>query len=172
MFIGRIAAVSIALLILAAESAVADALTVNRSTSAPTIAEFFVTEEGITAEIEIGEEDIRAFRNLLPDELFEKLGFDPQPLVERYKVFFTKDLIVKADGQLLVPKLESMEGRKRIRRDEITGEVLPSNEDDAEGVLAISFQKSQRPFLLHPRWVRRVGFRPRLALSFITRSWL
>jgi hypothetical protein len=51
----------------------ADALVVTRAMQASTIAEVFVDEDQIRVEIEVGAADVEAFRNILPDEMFEKL---------------------------------------------------------------------------------------------------
>ena len=48
-------------------------------------------------ELEIGLDDLEAFRNLLPDEIYEKLGQPPAPLPERLGRFFAQDLAIVAD---------------------------------------------------------------------------
>lgn len=117
-----------------------DAIVVNQSMQAPTIVEFFVTKDGIRAEMEIGFTDIKAFRNILPDELFEKLGLGEAPLKDRFGDFYSKDLVILADGEVLVPALNGVEGKERTRRDEITGEVLPSSGEEPETVLLVSLE--------------------------------
>ena len=57
--------------------------------TASTIAEVFVDADGIRVEMEIGAEDIGAFRNLLPDKIYEKLSGKPRPLAERVEAFLT-----------------------------------------------------------------------------------
>ena len=61
----------------------ADAIVVSKAMTASTIAEVFVEQGAIRAAIEIGVQDLNGFRNLMPDELYERLGHDPVPLVDR-----------------------------------------------------------------------------------------
>lgn len=69
----------------------ADALVVTRAMKASTIAEIFVDEEQIRVEIEVGAEDLKAFRNILPDELFERLTGETIPLQNRLQTFLDND---------------------------------------------------------------------------------
>ena len=48
-------------------------------------------------EFEIGQDDIKAFRNLLPDELFERLGYAPEPWIDRLLKFVGEEFTVRAD---------------------------------------------------------------------------
>ena len=118
-----------------------DAIVVNQSMKAPTIAEIFVEPGRVRVELEIGIRDFEAFRNTLPGEILEKL--DPSqaaaPLAERFPKFFEEDWVLKADGETLVPTLESIQGRRRELRDEITGEPLSQGEeeDEAEPVVSV-----------------------------------
>ncbi len=50
-----------------------DALVVTMAMNATTIAEFFVEEEGVTVDLEIGVADLMGFADLLPDEIYEVL---------------------------------------------------------------------------------------------------
>ena len=60
-----------------------DALVITKAMTATTIAEIFVEESGVVVELEIGAEGLAAFRNLLPDELYQRLGTGSEPLAER-----------------------------------------------------------------------------------------
>ena len=103
-----------------------DAIVVTKAMTASTIAEYYVTEQGIRLELEVGADDLKAFRNLLPDALYQKLGFDPEPFAERLMRFFGEDLVILADETNILPgRIVQMLPRKRIIRDEITGQPLP-----------------------------------------------
>ena len=92
--------------------AAADALMVTKAMTASTIAEVFVEPDVVRVELEIGLRDIEAFRNLLPDELYERLGHDPLPLAERWGRFVTEDWVMRADGGApLLGRIERMEPR-------------------------------------------------------------
>ncbi len=72
----RVAAISLMLvsgLMAGATLARADAIVRTQAMLANTIAEFYIGDERVVVELEIGLEDIAGFRNLLPDELYEKL---------------------------------------------------------------------------------------------------
>jgi len=113
----------------------ADAIVRTQAMFATTIAEFHLERGDSTGatgedarvrlELELGAADLSAFADLLPDELYEKLGREPEPWAERLDRFFREGLVLRGeDGQPLPGRLVSMEPRERLRRDEITGEVL------------------------------------------------
>ena len=54
---------------------------------ATTIAEIFVETGRIEVVLEVGFGDVEAFRNLMPDPIYEKLGHPPRPLGERLDRF-------------------------------------------------------------------------------------
>ncbi|MHC4521535.1 MAG: hypothetical protein ACYTAS_23320, partial [Planctomycetota bacterium] len=56
----------------------ADALIVSRAMKAASIAEIYVEEDGVRVELAIGVTDLNAFRNLMPDEIYRKLGHPPK----------------------------------------------------------------------------------------------
>ena len=117
----------------------ADAIIVTKAMTATTIAEVFVEEDTVTIDLEIGLPDLEGFPDLLPDLLYEQLGHDPMPLTERIPRFFREGFVVRADGGPPLPgRVEGIEVRPRIRRDEITGEPLPvSAEDEEEPVVFV-----------------------------------
>lgn len=132
-------------LVLAASPAVtlADAIVVSRAMSASTIAEFFVDEQGVRVEIEVGGTDWDAFRNLLPDSIYERLGHEPQPLAERIPLFFQNDWVIRStDGTPLPGRIVQLNARKRLVRDEITGAPLPVQPEDADTVLLVELAYS------------------------------
>jgi hypothetical protein len=113
--------------------AAADAVIRTQAMFASTIAEFFIEEGRVTTKLEIGLSDLKAFRNLLPDELYQKLGQPPAPLRERLQIFFLEDLVIAGeDGTPLPGRLLEIAPRSRVRRDEITGEPIAEREGDEE----------------------------------------
>jgi len=117
------------LLLTLAAVAGADALVVTRAMRASTICEIFVEPGEMGVEFEIGVSDLEGFRNILPDDLYAKLGHGRRPIEERMGLFFMKDWVVKADGDLLVPQIQEMKGARRIQRDEVTGEPIGESEE-------------------------------------------
>ena len=112
----------------------ADVVVKSTAMKAPTIAEIFVEREAVRVELEIGNDDLRAFRNLLPDDLHERMGYGREPHRARLRRFFSKDWVVTADGHALRGAVTQIVSRRRVLRDEITGEPLPSS-DGAERVV-------------------------------------
>jgi hypothetical protein len=128
--------------------ATADAIVVTRAMSAPTVMEVFIDTDVVRVELEIGIEDLDAFQRLLPDALLEKMEIQAPPLEERLPLFFKEDLTIRMDDNPPLPGfVESMEGRTRIDRDEVTGESLRTPGDDAEAVV---FVKLRFPFQGRP----------------------
>ncbi len=85
---------AVALCLGAAGMARADAIVMSRAMKASTIAEFFIEENAIRVDLEIGVSDLEAFKNLMPDPLYEKLGHTPEPLKQRFVRFFREDLVL------------------------------------------------------------------------------
>ena len=114
-------------------AAVADAIIRTQAMLATTIVEYFVEDQRVYVELEIGLADVEAFRNLLPDDIYERLGNPPLPLPERLPLFFREDLVIAGDtGEPLEGRLLSIGPQPRLRRDEITGEPLTRNEEEDE----------------------------------------
>jgi hypothetical protein len=133
---------------MAPQTALGDAIMVSKAMTASTVAEIFVEANGIRVEMEVGVADLEAFANLLPDAVWEDLGKEPRPLAERIEAFLEKDWVIShEDGQALSGRLVQMVPRKRIRRDEITGEPLPVQPAAAENVLFVelAYTWSSRP---------------------------
>jgi len=111
----------------------ADAIMVTRAMLAETIAEVFVTEDSVRVELEIGGNALPAFRDLMPDELHQRMGYEPEPFAVRVRRFMNEGWIVRdAKGQQLRGRLLKLEPRLRLKRDEITGESLPVTEGEQE----------------------------------------
>jgi hypothetical protein len=126
----RIAPVLLTLLLPAVRSH-ADSVVWTQAMLAGTIAQYYVEEDRVRVELEIGVADLESFANLLPDRLHERLGRPATPLSERLPLFFDHDLtIVVDDGPPLAGAILAMEGRKRVRRDRVSGEALPTAEDE------------------------------------------
>lgn len=53
-----------------AGSVMADALVTNQSMFATTIAQYYIDKNEVRVELEIGMDDLPAFRNLMPDEVY------------------------------------------------------------------------------------------------------
>ncbi len=113
-----------------------DAIVVTKAMSASTISEIFVENNTVRVELEIGSEDLSAFKNLLPNEIHDKLGFDPIPFEQRIDQFFNRDWVIRSDdGSPLAGQVSSFQVRKRIKRDEITGAPLAVQPEGAEIVV-------------------------------------
>jgi hypothetical protein len=123
-------------LALAGGRAMADAIVRSQAMFASTIAEYYVEEDRIRLELEIGVGDLEGFRNLVPDEIYEKLGYPPRAFAERLADFYTRDLVIRVDdGEPLIGRIVEMEPRARVKRDEISGEPLPVGEENPEVVV-------------------------------------
>jgi hypothetical protein len=116
-------------------NAAADAIVRSMAMFASTIAEYYVEEDRVRVELEIGEADIPVFRNLLPDEIHQQLGFGDQPFEERVKLFVSRDLAIFHGGEALPGFIQKMGPATRMKRDDVTGEELPTSEEDAVFVL-------------------------------------
>ncbi len=114
---------------------------------ATTIAEVFIDEALIRVDLEIGVADLGAFGNLMPDEIYERIYEQPQPLVERLPRFFRDDLVIRADGEPLVGEIAQIIGRRRVKRDEITGEPLAAGDDEGEPAI---FVELRYPLMTRP----------------------
>lgn len=108
-----------------------------RSTAmfADTIAEFFVEQDHVRLELEIGEADIGSFRNLLPDEIYQQLGYGDEALKDRMRLFTSEDMAIFNNGQALPGFVREIGPATRSRRDEITGEELATPDEEAVVVI-------------------------------------
>ena len=124
------------LLIASAKPLMADALVVNRAMQESTIMEAYVTEAELRVELEVGFSDLPAFADLLPDELYEKMGNPPEDQGQRMRRFFENGLRFSAAGDDLPGRLRWIEVQDRVRRDPVSGEALPLPEgEEAEKVV-------------------------------------
>lgn len=116
----------------------ADAIVQSNAMFSTTIAEIFIDEQVIVVDFEVGLSDLEAFANLLPDELYVELGNEPMPLPQRIQRFITEDFLLAPDnGEALSGELIGIGPEERVKRDAITGEPLPVDEDAPETVVRI-----------------------------------
>ena len=144
-----------------------DAIVRTQAMLASTIAEYFIEEDRVRLELEIGLQDIEGFRNLLPDAIYEKLDHEPRPLAERIRDFYTHDLVLRADGgNPMFGRIVEIGPRPRIVRDEISGEPLPIADDDQEIVI---FAVIEYPIATRPETLTLLGpsISPRPGIGFV-----
>jgi hypothetical protein len=149
----------------------ADAIVVTKAMTASTVVEISIEETEIVVEMEIGVPDLMAFHNLLPDEMRVQMGLEPVPLGERPARFFREDFVIRSDGGPPLPgRVTDIEPRRRVPRDELTGEPLPAAEGEGEPVIfvVLSYAFSGRPDTLtfHPPTAG--GDFPTATIGFIT----
>ena len=120
----RAALVALAVSVTAA-SASADAVMVTRAMTASTIMEAFVDDERIVVELEVGTGDEAALRALIAEASSAPSLPTPIPA--------SAGLSIRADGRPLKGTVDELTRRKRIERDEVSGEPLP--EKGAEDVV-------------------------------------
>jgi hypothetical protein len=129
--------------ILISSQSMADAIIRSQAMFATTIAEYQVEDDGIIVSLEIGLRDLNAFKNLLPDEIYEQLGNEPRPLRERLRIFFETDFVIAADdGTPLIGHVTAIGPEERIKRDAITGEPLPVGDQEPETVINVRIEYS------------------------------
>ncbi len=130
---------------------------------ASTIAEIYVEADAVRLELEIGLEDLGAFRSLLPEDIHQDMGFGDAPVVGRIERFMRDELRVLADGQALDGVLVTIGPDQRVRRDDITGEPLPAGDTppiviNASFVWPLSDQPSQLEFVVALPQSAAIGF--------------
>jgi hypothetical protein len=124
--------------LLPARNAQTDAIVVTKAMTASTVVEIFIEESDIRVEMEIGVPDLLAFQNLLPDEMRAQMGLDAAPLNERLARFFSEDFVIRADGSPPLPgRVTDIRPRRRVPRDELTGEPLLAAEGEGEPVIFV-----------------------------------
>jgi hypothetical protein len=133
--------------LLCAATAIADAIVRSQAMFADTIAEYYIEDDHVRLELEIGSNDVGSFRNLLPDALYQRLDFGDTPLQERLSKFVTQDMPVWVGDVTLAGRVTNIGPATRPLRDAITGEELPTPEDEATVVIraTIVFPLDERP---------------------------
>ena len=153
----------LAFLVLTSGNVWADAIMRNQAMRAVTIAQYYVEEDGVRLDLEIGLAEIKVFRNLVPDEIYHEITGERRPRAERLAEFFAQDFAVLADGGDPLPGLVlAVEPGTRIRRDEISGEPLPSDSEDEETVifarLFYAFDELPQTITIRNRAFSSIGF--------------
>ncbi|MEH6570143.1 MAG: hypothetical protein V7709_13775 [Halioglobus sp.] len=113
-----------------------DALVRSQAVDASSIAQYYVEESGVRLELEIGLDSLTAFRNLMPDAIFEKMGYGSAPLEGRLKQFFEADLAILVNGEPLSGYVTGIGPAKRVLRDSINGTPLPVQTDAPDVIQA------------------------------------
>ena len=108
----------------------ADAIIVSQAMFASTIAEYYVEDEQVRVELEIGMADLQSLRNIMPESIYTQLGHPPALLEERLGLFLGRDLAIYNEGAPMKGALVKMTPGTRIKRDAVTG--LPLTEDGEE----------------------------------------
>jgi len=124
-----------------------DAFIMTKAMGASTIAEIFISDKNIRVELEIGLNDIVAFENLLPDDVYQKINNDKKPYIQRVKKFFANDFTIKADGKILKGKIISIGPQDRIKRDPVTGDAITLTNKKSDKVI---FAKLEYPLKSKP----------------------
>jgi len=123
----------------------------NETMSATTVIEVFVEEEQIRVEIETTVPHLVIFNSIFPDEFRVRMGLESEPEAPRLERFFNDGFVIRADGGApLHGRLVSFETRRRLPRDEITGEPFESADDKGEQVV---FVVLRYPLGDHPRFL-------------------
>lgn len=128
------ALLALVFLLLTAQPVAADAVMVTRAMKATTIMEAFVEDGSIRIELEVGDEDGDAFGSFL-----ETTGEPPAAIPA------DAGLRVIADGQTLEGVLVQRVRRKRIERDEISGQPLPKPSDESVTFLVLEYPLRKKP---------------------------
>lgn len=155
----------LSLLLLHASALFADALMINKSMQATTIIEYFIDDTGVTAELEIELDYLSGFRALLPDEIYQKLGYGNEPLQSRLQQFFSKQLaLLDSSKNPLKAELLAIGPSRKVLRDPINGTPLPVQDEAPEiirATLRYHFEEDEQPpdqlIFISPR-VMEIGF--------------
>ncbi len=127
----------------------ADALMVNQSAKASSIIEFYIDEDGVRTELEIGLDALAAFKNLLPDPIYQELGYGNEPLAQREQLFFNQQLALIGEDKIpLKGEILAIGPSRKVLRDTITGEPLPIQDEAPEiirATLFYHFPEGRRP---------------------------
>jgi hypothetical protein len=149
----------------------ADAIVVTKAMTATTVVEIFIEEDGIRVELEAGVPDLRAFNGIYPDKFRALMGLESEPEAARHARFFSEEFAIRADGGGPLPgRVVSFETRRRVRRDEITGEPLPAEENEGQPVVFAVFRYDfeGRPETLTFRPPTAGGEFPAATIGFMT----
>ena len=79
-------------LMLVSGSAWSDAIIRSEAMFASTIAEIYIEDESVRLELAIGLDNLAAFKSLLPDELYQQMGFGDEPFATVCRISWTRNL--------------------------------------------------------------------------------
>ena len=103
----------------------ADALIVNQSMLASSIIEYYIDDEGVTVELEIGLASLPLFKNLLPDDIYQQLGYGSEGSLHRQREFFSKQLaLLGANNKPLAGEVLAIGPSRKLLRDRLNGTPL------------------------------------------------
>ncbi len=118
---------------------VADALVRSQALEASSIVQYYIEEEGVRVELEVGMDSLEQFRNLLPDAIYRRLGYGDEPFDLRLEKFFEQDLAIQVESTSLKGVVSSIGPSRRVLRDPINGTPLPVQTDAPQVVRAELF---------------------------------
>ena len=113
----------------------ADAIIVTKAMLSPTIAEYYLDDKGVKLELEIGGKDVNAFTALYPESYRKLMHLPAEDFNTRTQRYLTDKLAVLVEGEPLKASILSIKVGKKINRDNITGEPLPVQDENAPKVL-------------------------------------
>ncbi len=136
------------LLCLAGRRVSADAIVVTKAMQASTIAEIFVDQNGVRVELEIAKSDWPVFQDLFPSK--RNAETEPKTLsqADRYRRFFREGFLISDQQNIpLVGSVEQTTLRRRVIRDEVTGQPLPEQPADAEQIrhVVLKYEFESKP---------------------------
>jgi len=115
----------------------ADAVMVTRAMTASTIMEAFVDEDAIVVELEIENRELAGFPTLV--EAATSAKEFPVPIPSGSELSFV------ADGTRLRGSIEIAERRKKVERDEVSGEPLPTAKAEEALVIVLRYPLRNQP---------------------------
>jgi hypothetical protein len=116
----------------------------NQAIGASTIALLDISDGEIRLTLEIGKSDLKVFSDLIAD--------GPQAIpTAKQERFFDSGFVIEAAGEPLTGRVTSIEQRKRVRRDAVTGELILNAEGSGEPVtfVEVRYPLEGRPAKLH-----------------------
>ncbi len=149
----------------------ADAIVVTKAMTATTVVEVYIERSEIRVELEAGVPDLVAFNGIFPDEFRVRMGLESEPAEARIRKFFAEEFAIRADGgKPLEGKAVSFEIRRRVPRDEITGEPISLAENEGESVVFVVFSYAfdGEPETLTFRPPTAGGEYPAATIGFVT----
>jgi hypothetical protein len=139
-------AMVLTLICFGAKPAFSDALMQSQALKASSIIQYYIDEQGVRVELELGVESLEKFRNLLPDGIYQQLGYGDTPQAERLQTFFGEDLAIFAEGAALPGSVAEIGPSRRVLRDPINGTPLPIQDEAADVVrVALIYPFAQEP---------------------------